>query len=166
MTLTLLLLFQGAMMLAATCDIFTMTIPNRLTGLLMVAFLPAAVLLGLPLTIIGWHIVVGAVALAVGFLFFSRGWIGGGDAKFCAATALWLGPSLILEYLLISTVLGGAITLLILLVRQYPLPQALNEQGWLSRLHDHRSGIPYGIALALGGLIVAPKLPWAAALLG
>ena len=44
--------------------------------------------------------------------------------------------------------------------RQWPLPYPLSGQAWLNRLHDKQSGIPYGIALAIGALMVYPETEW------
>ena len=80
------------------------------------------------------------------------GWVGGGDAKVAAAAALWFGFGHLLNYLLYASLFGGALTLLLLQFRQWPLPYALAGQAWLLRLHAKDSGIPYGIALAIGAL--------------
>jgi prepilin peptidase CpaA len=82
--------------------------------------------------------------------------MGGGDAKLAAATALWLGFSSLLDYLLIAAVAGGVLTLLILLMRACPLPRSALAWAWLSRLYDRKSGVPYGVALALAALVVFP----------
>jgi prepilin peptidase CpaA len=101
--------------------------------------------------------VASAIVLVFAFGFFSRGWIGGGDAKLAAATALWVGFSHLMDYLLVAAVLGGALTLLILQVRKWPLPHFLARQPWIVRLHAVETGIPYGIALAVAGLIIYPE---------
>jgi len=100
----------------------------------------------------------------VTFAMFSFGWIGGGDAKLFAATCLWLGPEGTLFYVIYASLLGGALTLLILGLRSFPLPAALSSQGWLTRLHSPEEGVPYGIALAGAGLLVYPNTPFMAAL--
>src|SRR5690606_26115242 len=102
----------------------------------------------------------GLVVLAAAFACFAFGWIGGGDAKVAAAAALWFGFAHLLDYLLIASVLGGALTLFILMFRQWPLPYVLAGQSWLLRLHHRDTGIPYGIALAAGALLVYPDTPW------
>ena len=53
------------------------------------------------------------------------GWIGGGDAKLAAATALWFGFDHLLDYLLYASLFGGALTLVLLQFRQWPLPSPL-----------------------------------------
>ncbi len=105
------------------------------------------------------HAAAGAAVLAVTFALFAFGWIGGGDAKLAAATALWFGFGTLLEYLLVASIAGGALTLLVLSFRGFPLPAFALQWTWLSRLHDHKSGIPYGIALAGAALIVYPQTP-------
>ncbi|HUN97603.1 MAG TPA: prepilin peptidase, partial [Bradyrhizobium sp.] len=102
----------------------------------------------------------GASVLAVAFVCFAMGWIGGGDAKVAAAAALWFGFGDLLSYLVYASLFGGALTLLVLLFRQWPLPYAFYGQTWLLRLHAKDSGIPYGIALALGALMIYPETDW------
>jgi len=98
--------------------------------------------------------------LAVAFFCFAMGWVGGGDAKVAAASALWFGFGHLLDYLVYASLFGGALTLLLLQFRQWPLPAALQNQAWLIRLHNKESGIPYGIALALGALLIYPDTDW------
>jgi prepilin peptidase CpaA len=110
----------------------------------------------MPLPDMGRHIIASAVVLVFAFGFFARGWIGGGDAKLAAATALWIGFSHLMDYLLVAAIIGGALTLVILQARKLPLPLFLARQPWIVRLHAMETGIPYGIALAAAGLIVYP----------
>ena len=106
------------------------------------------------------HAGAGGLVLLVAFVCFSRGWIGGGDAKLAAATALWLGFSQLFDYFIYASLLGGALTLLIVLFRTVPLPNFLVGRQWAERLHRHDAGIPYGIALAAAALIVYPQTDW------
>jgi prepilin peptidase CpaA len=94
------------------------------------------------------------LVLVFAFAFFAFGWIGGGDAKLIAATTLWLGFGMMLPYLIYASLLGGALTLLLLAARRWPLPQRLRDIRWIDRLHDSKSGVPYGIALAIAGILV------------
>jgi prepilin peptidase CpaA len=77
-----------------------------------------------------------------------------------AGVALWFGFADLLDYLLYASLFGGAFTLLLLQFRQWPLPRALGSQAWLLRLHDKETGIPYGIALAMGALMIYPHTEW------
>ncbi|MGI9387741.1 MAG: A24 family peptidase [Methyloligellaceae bacterium] len=156
----LLIIFPGAMAFAAAMDLITMTIPNRVSIVLVAAFFVLAPLAGLGLQDMSLHIAAGCVTLVVGFVFFSRGWMGGGDAKLCAAAALWLGFEHLITFALVSALLGGALTLALLFLRKFPLPLSLVGQTWIVRLHNVQEGIPYGIALGAAGLIVYPSTAW------
>jgi prepilin peptidase CpaA len=155
-----LLLFPALMAFAASSDLLTMTISNRLSLILAGGFFLLTIATGMSLETIGMHLGAAALVLAFAFAFFWRGWIGGGDAKLAAATALWFGFSHLLDYLVYASLLGGALTLLLLQFRQWPLPALLARQHWLSRLHEPRGDIPYGIALAAAALIVYPHTIW------
>ncbi|HEV7277224.1 MAG TPA: prepilin peptidase [Devosiaceae bacterium] len=149
-----LLIFPLLMAFAAASDLLTMRISNRLVLLLVAAFLPVALFAGLPLQQLAMHAAFAGLVLVVAFAFFAFGWIGGGDAKFAAATALWLGNEVLLPYLVYAGLLGGALTFAVLLLRRVPLTPQIAGAAWLARLHDSKAGVPYGIALAAAGLAV------------
>ncbi len=151
-----IVVFSAAMVFAGVRDVATMTIPNWLTLALALSFFVFAPLVAMPLDEIGLHAAVGFAALLVGMGFFGMGWIGGGDAKLVAAVALWVGWAQALPYLVVASLLGGALTLLILGFRTLPLPNVLIRQHWLLRLHDRGEGVPYGLALAVAALLVFP----------
>jgi len=153
-------LFPALMAFAAASDLLTMTISNRVSVLLIAAFLGLALMSGMGLPTIGLHIVAGLVVLAVSFTCFAFGWIGGGDAKVAASAALWFGFGHLLDYLVLASLIGGVLTLTILQFRRLPMPTWLGGQHWLMRLHHKDSGIPYGIALAAGALMVYPDTEW------
>ncbi|MBI3435082.1 MAG: prepilin peptidase [Proteobacteria bacterium] len=157
---TILLLFPAMMAFAAASDLLTMTISNRISLALVAGFFALAIVLKMGMADIGWHLAAGALVLAVTFAFFARGWIGGGDAKLAAATALWFGFEHLLDYALYASLLGGALTLLLIGFRFSLLPAPLAGQAWLARLHRSDAGIPYGIALAAAALLVYPQTAW------
>jgi prepilin peptidase CpaA len=148
-----LLLFPGLMALAASSDLVTMRISNMLVLVVVIAFCVVSWAVGLPFQSFSLHVAAGLAVLGVAFTFFAFGWIGGGDAKLAAATTLWMGFGLALPFLVYAALFGGAITLLLLLLRRFPLPKRLAAVTWIDRLHDHRNGVPYGIALAFAGLV-------------
>lgn len=147
-----LTLFPLMMAYAAFSDILTMTIPNKLTLALGVAYFAMAAATGQPLETVLIHVACAAVVLAAAFVMFCMGWMGGGDAKLASAVALWMGFPLSGEYLLIASFFGGALTLAIILGRKQPLPARLVGCAWIERLHNEKTGIPYGVALAAAGL--------------
>lgn len=162
--LLIITIFPLAMALAAASDLFSMTVPNWISLLLIAGFALLAPLVGLGWAEAGLHVALAVGALIITFTFFSFGWIGGGDAKLFAATSLWLGPEQMLLYAIYAAVLGGVLTLLLLFLRSVPLPAMLHSQGWLTRLHSAKEGVPYGIPLAAAGLLVYPNTPFMAAL--
>jgi prepilin peptidase CpaA len=155
-----LLLFPALMAFAAASDLFTMTISNRVSLALLAGFLVLALLTGMGLHDILLHLGAGATVLAIAFTCFAMGWVGGGDAKVASGAALWFGFGYLLDYLLYASLFGGALTLLLLQFRQWPLPYPLAGQPWLLKLHAKESGIPYGIALAIGALMIYPETDW------
>jgi prepilin peptidase CpaA len=155
-----LLLFPAMMAFAASSDLFTMTISNRLSLALAGGFFLLTIVTGMSLYAFGMHLAAAAVVLVVAFGFFSQGWIGGGDAKLAAATALWFGFDYLLDYLIYASLFGGALTILLIQFRKLPLPAALARQKWIMRLHETGGGVPYGIALAAAALMVYPKTGW------
>jgi prepilin peptidase CpaA len=152
-----LLLFPALMAFAAASDLLTMTISNRLALGLVAGFFALALIAGMGGTEILSHMGAAAAVLAVGFVCFVRGWIGGGDAKLAAAIVLWLGVDHMLAYLVWASLLGGVLTVLIIKFRTLPLPEALARQEWIARLHRMDACVPYGIALAAAALLIYPE---------
>jgi prepilin peptidase CpaA len=159
-----LLLFPALMAFAASSDLLTMTIPNRIALILIGGYFALALMLGTSPAEVASHVAAGLLVLVVSFGFFARGWIGGGDAKLAAATALWLGFDHLMPYLLYASVLGGILTLVLLQLRTLPLPALLVGRDWAERLHKADGGIPYGIALAGAALLIYPDTSWMRAL--
>ena len=155
-----LLLFPALMAFAASSDLLTMTISNRLSLALAGGFFLLTLVTGMSLAAIGMHLAAAALVLVFSFGFFSQGWIGGGDAKLAATTALWFGFDYLFDYLIYASLFGGLLTLVLIQFRRLPLPGPLARQPWILRLHEAGGGIPYGIALAAAALAVYPKTGW------
>ncbi|NTJ66617.1 peptidase [Agrobacterium rhizogenes] len=154
-----LLIFPLCMSIAAISDLLTMTIPNRVSLALALAFLLLAPLFGLSLAEIGLHFAgAGAVFFAC-FALFALNVMGGGDAKLLAAAALWFGfDSSLVEFLVYVAFIGGVLTVFIVFLRSQantilaiglPLPNSLVIA----------KKIPYGIAIAIGGVMAFPSSP-------
>jgi prepilin peptidase CpaA len=154
--------FPFCMVFAAVSDMLSMTIANRVPLVLIATFAAVAPLTGMDWTTYAWHFAAAGLALSVTFGMFAMGGMGGGDAKLIAATSLWMGFNLnLLGYLVISSIVGGVLTLLILSYRKSPLADMAGENMFLRHFADPTSGIPYGLALGLGGLIAYPDSPLA-----
>lgn len=161
----LLLIFPFAMAFAAATDVLTMKIPNMLSVGLCVAFLVIAPIAGLSGHQVLMHLAAGALMLAVGIVLFALGWIGGGDGKILAVASLWLGFDQLDHFLLLVAIFGGALALVILAYRRLPA-SAFPLPAWALRLHAQDEGMPYGVAIAAGALMIYPSTGWYAALAG
>ena len=134
MSFIALLIFPFFMAYAATSDLLTMRLTNRLTGSLALSFVLIAAWVQLPMNMIFLQIGCGLFVLLIGFAMFSRGWLGGGDAKLAAGIALWLGWTHLVDFLFLSAMLGGALSLIILQWRRMTIPAALVHVA-LSLIH-------------------------------
>jgi prepilin peptidase CpaA len=155
-----LMLFPALMAFAASSDLLTMTISNRVSLILLGGFFVLAVMAGMSAADMVSHLSAGCVVLVAAFGLFARGVIGGGDAKLASAAALWLGFDHLLAYLLVASLLGGALSVGLIWFRMAPLPERLARHAWVARLHAKDAGIPYGVALAAAALTVYPDTAW------
>lgn len=153
----ILLVFPLCMSVAAISDLLTMTIPNRLSLALAVSFFVLAPIAGLPFAEIGIHFAGAGLVFLACFALFALNVMGGGDAKLLAAATLWFGfDSSLIEFLIYVAFIGGVLTVLIVLVRSQsdtilaiglPLPNSLVVA----------KKIPYGVAIAIGGVMAFPS---------
>lgn len=155
----ILVIFPLCMAVAAFSDLFTMTIPNRVSIIMLASFFIVAPLAGMGLVEIGWHILAAAAVFSVVFVLFALNTMGGGDAKVLTASAVWFGMNdSLVVYLGDVAIIGGALTILILLIRSQsnliaavglPIPRPLLQE----------KKIPYGIAIGIGGFVAYPSSP-------
>lgn len=158
----ILVVFPFCMVFAATSDLLSMTIANRVSALLIATFALAAPLTGMDWTAYGLHFATAGVVLLATFSLFAFNAMGGGDAKLMTATTLWIGYSMgLLQFLVYSSLIGGLLTILILSLRASPFAVVLGQVEFIRRIADKDHGIPYGIALGIAGLIVFPETPLA-----
>jgi len=150
------------LVMAGVSDYAGLRIPNRLTGLYAALFPAAALLFGHD---VDWlsHVAAGLAVLCGGVLLFACRILGGGDAKLLAATALWTGLGLLLPFLVLTALVGGAFALALMVLRS-PFGQA-SLFAVMRRLPDvakPESPIPYGIPIAIAGILLAPSLSFLA----
>ena len=159
------LLFAGTMIYAGVKDVATMTISNRLVVFLTIAYMVFASAAGVSFNTVSMSALTALVALGCTFALFTQGWIGGGDAKLIPVAVLWLGHHLALEFFLYASVFGAVLTLAILQFRNFALPPFLAKAEWPRRVHQRKSGIPYGAALAMAALSLLPASHWSSILM-
>lgn len=150
--------FPFCMLFAAISDMLSMTIANRVSALLVATFVLVAPLAGMDWASFGLHLGAGFLVLCVTFTLFAIGGMGGGDAKLLAATSVWMGFSpVLLQYLVIASLIGGMLTVAIIVYRKSPLALITSQNVFLRHFADEKVGVPYGIALGLGGLLTFPE---------
>jgi prepilin peptidase CpaA len=160
MTIVFCMVFPVLLLFAAWHDVSTMTIPNWISILLAVMFVPAALSAGLPLEQIGAHFVFSAIVLLVCAALFYLNVFGGGDAKVIAAASLWTGLGATGTFVIGMALSGGALAGLLILMRRMTFEA---RQPWLARLKSPEEGAPYAVAIAIGALFAAPGSPVIAA---
>jgi prepilin peptidase CpaA len=144
---------------AAFSDLVSMTIENRVSILLVAGFVGVGLLVGLPLQEMAAHFGVGFACLLLTFAMFAAGWMGGGDAKLMAASALWFGPTPdLMAYALNVSVFGGLLTVGLLAARAQMQP--VTGIDFVDHLLERETGIPYGIALGAAGLVTYTDGRW------
>lgn len=156
--------FPALLSFAAASDVLTMRISNWLSASLALAFFIAAAAIGMNFPAVAWHIILAMLVLLAGFALFTARILGGGDAKLLAGAALWVGPQNFPDLMIYIALSGGLVATMVLLLRQLRLLFGLRIV-WASHLYNADSGVPYGVAICIGGLAVFPETPWFAALL-
>jgi prepilin peptidase CpaA len=107
----------------------------------------------MPLASIGVSVVCSLAAFAVGFVGFAAGILGGGDVKLLAATSLFAGPGHMIDFLVVTALAGGVLGLALL--AGAPIGSPAGTDTFHARL---RVSLPYGPAIAVGGLWVIAAL--------
>ena len=150
--------FAGLLVWAAIGDLATLTIPNRIPLSIVSLYFIYAFFAPTDLDLAG-SFITGAAIFLVGIVLFATGGMGGGDVKLMAAVGLWAGPEFIIGFLIVTGVAGGLLALvactplrsvaaraqLVLIPGFVPAPQLKGK-------------IPYGLAIAAGGLYVAIRM--------
>lgn len=161
LTAAILVIFPLCMAIAAASDFMTMTIPNRVSVILVVGFLVVAPLSGMPVADIGFHLLAGVVVFLGVFALFAINVMGGGDAKVLAASAIWFGwNESLVSYLGGVAFIGGFLTVAIVLLRSQD--DMLIISGLGERLPKpllEAKKIPYGVAIGIGAFLAYPTSP-------
>lgn len=151
--------FPLCLALAAFSDLFTMTIPNRVSAILLAAFVIVAPFAGLGIQDILMNFGAAMIVFTFCFALFALNIMGGGDAKLLTACAVWFGfDHSLFTFLAYVSLFGGALTLVVLMLRKQE--NALLASGLpLPHLLFTAKKIPYGIAIGLGGFVAYPASP-------
>jgi len=109
----------------------------------------------LSLTALAMAVACGVVVFAAGAAVFAVGALGGGDVKLLAAVSLFAGPARLLDFLAVTALVGGVLGLAILAGAPIGRPALAAGGSLRTRL---RGGLPYGPAIAAGGVWLAASL--------
>ena len=154
-----LAILPAALIVAAANDLFEFKIPNWVSLILISGFPVAALSIGMPLSFLVEGAAIAAATFVFGFALFALKIAGGGDAKLLAAAAPWFGLDALLPFLTWTAFAGGFFALLILMFRGFPMLPIYARFDWLMELYQTNKGMPYGVAIAIGGLAVIPEAP-------
>lgn len=160
----LLLPLPVLMLYAAGSDIYGYIIPNWISLALIGIFFPVFFLSGLPIEQITDHLWPALVVFIVCFGLFALGYIGGGDAKLLPAATLWIGAADVVHFIAAVSLAGGALCVFMLifwLFKRY-IPQILSISR--TACMERPKVAPYGVAIAVGTLVIFPLTPLFAAL--
>jgi prepilin peptidase CpaA len=150
------------MLAAAARDATSFTIPNWIPLGLVLAFPLTVLVFGFDVRTLAIHLAIGGLGLMIGIGLFALRAIGGGDAKLLAAAMLWLGWPATAPFLLITVLAGGLLAAILLGARSAGLRPLISAgPAWVARLARPGEGVPYGVAIAVGALMVFPKTPFA-----
>jgi prepilin peptidase CpaA len=152
--------FPLLMIIAGAGDALSLRIPNRLTLAIFAAFFPLAWATGMPLDVFGFHVLTGVILFVVGFMLFSAGLFGGGDAKLLAAAGIWFGSSQALPFLVFTALAGGVLALCVGLWSVISMSWDIHDVSWAKKLSGLRPSVPYGYALAIGAILAFPQSWW------
>jgi prepilin peptidase CpaA len=146
---------------AIVSDFRNLVIPNWIVITLAAAFAAFAALYLEPATI-AVHVGVAVAVFLVFCAFFVAGWIAGGDVKLIAAIGLWMGPGHVLDFMLLTALLGALLAIVLLQVKKYDFLAhgALGSNPLYQRvsiLAEH-SQCPYGIAIGVAALLSSAEI--------
>lgn len=155
--LAVLLVFAGLLAAAAIEDMRRLTISNRVSAAIALIFPAYALSAPAP---VDWltSLLIAAVSFAVGFGLFLLRVAGGGDVKLFAAASLWAGPELFPTFLLVTAMTGAVMAVAVLAARRLrphvAAPADAAGAPAQSPAAPPRAELPYGVAIATGGLAV------------
>ena len=165
LTLIILILFSTLMLWAAYSDLTSFTLSNRLclaTALLYPGYLFAVYINGhgLPLQDIFLSLTLAVVIFIVCAVFFALNVMGGGDVKLIPVVALWAGTAHVLDFLFLTSLIGGLLAVIILVLNRIKASKYCKSSGNinLSVAKKEGSAVPFGVGIAIGGLYVAYQL--------
>ena len=147
--LWLALILAALLVAAAVQDAAQLKISNLICGLILIAAVVAAVIVG-PELFLWQNLLVFAILLFGGMPLFAAGKLGGGDVKLLACTGIWFGLMSALQMMIAVFIAGGVLALVVLGLRAIGWSDVTRRRVQVLR---PGAGIPYGVAISIGALI-------------
>ena len=143
----------------------SLRIPNWLTLLTAGLFFPTALLLQMPLAEFESHLLAGVLLFIIGYLLFTFGIFGGGDGKLMAAAGLWFGVAKIIPFLFYTAFAGGVLAIAVIAWSVLMMSWEIEGDtapfaGFAKKLRTMAPSVPYGVALAVGGILAFKDTWW------
>lgn len=141
--------FCALLLAAAVKDIVSRRIPNWIV-IALIALYGLALVLGVSVSTWPSGLGAAAIVLIVTYALYHFGVFGAGDAKLFSAVALFIGLANVASFILLTSVIGGLMATGVLILRPKRALRGLTAAG---RAEAGGRGIPYGVAIALGGIV-------------
>lgn len=148
-----------ALLWLAVVDVRTRRLPTRAVLTIGSLFFIDILIIHMSIGDVFRHLILAFGVFIVCAALFAAKMLGGGDAKLASVIFLWAGPSLWLPALTLISVIGTLVSLVSFATRHMDQHQRSLPMRALAMFSGAR-GVPYGVALALGGgsIIMLPAL--------
>jgi prepilin peptidase CpaA len=160
-SLAIRLFVFGTLLWLAVVDVRVRRLPNVAVLAIGALFFIDAMVLRLPFRSVVLHLAVALGVFAICAALFAARMLGGGDAKLAAVIFLWVGRDLSWSTFTLISLIGTVVALVSLAARQIQPTQQSRLMRALAMFSSAR-GVPYGVALALGGgtvILLSAALP-------
>lgn len=154
-----LALFCALLVVAAIQDVSEYRIPNAI--IVMIAVLYPIYFFSAPHAVSwGWSLLIALVFFMIGLGLFSANIMGGGDVKLISVAGLWVGLEGLTPFLLGMAVVGGVMSLFMMISPIRQTAAYLCVQMGFARLQEKilTDQIPYGVAICAGGLFAVYQM--------
>jgi prepilin peptidase CpaA len=159
LSITIRLLVLGALLWLAAFDLRHRRLPTKVILAVGTLFFVDALVIGMPAKAILAHVVLSLAVLLICAGLFAAKMLGGGDAKLAAVVFLWVGASLSVLALTLISLIGTVVSLVSLATQHMSQTHRSLPLRALAMFSGKR-GVPYGVALSLGGgsIIALPAI--------
>lgn len=159
LSLAIRLVVLCALLWLAVIDVRSRRLPTKIVMTIGTLFFGDALILGMSVDGVLAHLLLAFCVFMVCAALFAARMLGGGDAKLASVIFLWAGFGLSIPALTLISVIGTLVSLISLATRNMNPKQRSQPMRALAMFSGAR-GVPYGVALALGGglVIVLPAL--------